>query len=131
MLNVFYSHRNANYFADIAEHMTTSESIVMLLINSRESVEDPEEPDGEQIKLEAPVYRWKKLMGSRDPDEARAAGEGAMRGVYGRDVIMNAFHGSDDPRSANKERDVFLFPIPERPPEFEHVRTKISLDTIF
>lgn len=44
---------------------------------------------------------------------------------------MNALHGSDDPKCANKERDIFLFQIPERPPPFEYVKSKISLDTIF
>ena len=43
---------------------------------------------------------------------------------------MNAFHGSDDALSANKERDIFLFPIPERPPVFEFIRTKITMDMI-
>lgn len=45
-------------------------------------------------------------------------------------MIKNAFHGSDDERAANKERDIFLFPIPERPPEFEYITTKISIDMI-
>jgi hypothetical protein len=46
-------------------------------------------------------------------------------------VIKNGLHGSDDPKAANKERDIFLFQIPERPPPFEYIRTKISLETIF
>jgi len=46
-------------------------------------------------------------------------------------MIMNAFYGSDDAKAANKERDVFLLPIPERPPPFEYIRTKISLDMIY
>ena len=46
-------------------------------------------------------------------------------------MIKNGLHGSDDPKAANKERDVFLFQIPERPPPFEYIRTKISLETIF
>jgi hypothetical protein len=56
---------------------------------------------------------------------------GSLRGKYGVDVIKNGLHGSDDAKAANKERDIFLFQIPERPPPFEYVRTKISLDTIF
>lgn len=43
---------------------------------------------------------------------------------------MNSFYGSDDAKAANKERDVFLLPIPERPPAFEYIRTKVSLDMI-
>lgn len=34
VLNLFYQHRNASYFPDIVEHMTTAESIVMLIINA-------------------------------------------------------------------------------------------------
>ena len=44
---------------------------------------------------------------------------------------MNGFYGSDDAKAANKERDIFLFPIPERPPEFHYERMKISIDMIF
>ena len=129
VLNLFYVHRNASYYPEIHEHMTTSESIVMLLVNSTDKIENPEDPDGEEIKLEAPVKRWKALIGHKDPEQAKESG--GLRGVYGKDIIMNGFHGADDPKAANKERDVFLFPIPERPPEFEYIRTKVSLDTIF
>jgi nucleoside diphosphate kinase len=116
ILNLFYAHRNASYYPDILEHMMTGECIVMLLVNSCDKIENPEDPDGEEIILEAPVKRWKALIGNKDPEEAKTT-EG-LRGVYGKDLIMNAFHGADDPKAANKERDVFLFPIPERPPGF-------------
>jgi hypothetical protein len=33
-------------------------------------------------------------------------------------------------KCANKERDVFLFPIPERPPPFSYVKTRVSLENI-
>lgn len=53
-----------------------------------------------------------------------------LRGLYGKDTIKNAFWGSDDAKAANKERDVFLFPIPEKPPPFSYVRTKVTLDNM-
>ena len=53
-----------------------------------------------------------------------------MRGVYGKDNIRNAFWGSDDAKAANKERDIFLLPIPERPPEFKYIKTKVTIDNI-
>ena len=53
-----------------------------------------------------------------------------LRATYGKDAIKNAFWGSDDPKAANKERDVFLLPIPEKPPEFSYIRTKVSTETI-
>ena len=128
VLNIFYNHRNAHYFSDIVEHMMTSESIVMLLINKSDYIQNPEDPDGEDIKLDSPVIRWKQLIGDKDPVEAKSSG--GLRGIYGKDTIMNAFYGSDDAKAANKERDVFLLPIPERPPAFEYIRTKVSLDMI-
>jgi nucleoside diphosphate kinase len=94
----------------------TAESIVMVLINKVESVYD--ESKEEDVKLESPIIRWKNLIGNRDPNEAKTNEPKSLRAIYGVDNIKNAFHGSDDPKSANKERDIFLFPIPERPPEF-------------
>ena len=45
-------------------------------------------------------------------------------------MIKNAFWGADDAKAANKERDVFLLPIPERPPDFAYVKTKITFQSI-
>ena len=53
-----------------------------------------------------------------------------LRGLFGANEIRNAFWGSDDAKAANKERDVFLLPIPERPPDFSYVRTKVTIDNI-
>lgn len=37
----------------------TAESIIMLLVNKVDSIVNPNDPDGEEIKLDAPVIRWK------------------------------------------------------------------------
>ena len=75
--------------------------------------------------------RWKKLIGNKSPEEAKLTeGEKPLRAIFGVDEIKNAFHGSDDTKAANKERDIFLFPIPERPPAFEFIRNKVTLDMI-
>ena len=50
--------------------------------------------------------------------------------MYGKDIIRNALWGSNDAKSANKERDVFLLPIPEKPPVFNYIRTKVSIENI-
>jgi nucleoside diphosphate kinase len=128
ILNLLYPYRNATFFADIQEHLMTAESIVMVLINKVETVYD--EQKDEDVKLESPIVRWKALVGDKNPNDARASDPKSLRAIYGIDIIKNAFHGSDDPKSANKERDIFLFPIPERPPEFSYIRTKITMDTI-
>lgn len=76
VLNLFYPHRNASYFPDILEHMTTAESIVMLIINASEKIIDPEDPEGnDEITLDPPVKRFKALLGPKDPDECRAINE--------------------------------------------------------
>lgn len=128
ILNLFYPYRNANFFADIQEHLMTAESIVMVLINKVETVFD--QAKEEDVKLESPIVRWKALIGDKNPTDAKTADPKSLRAIYGVDIIKNGFHGSDDPKSANKERDIFLFPIPERPPEFSYVRTKVTMDTI-
>ena len=95
----------------------TAESEVLLLVNSVDSL--PAEEDGEEdIKLESPVVRWKKLIGDKSPDYCKEEEPESLRAIYGKDAILNGFWGSDDAKAANKERDIFLFPIPERPPEF-------------
>ena len=162
VLNLFYGYRTHEVYNEIQEHMLTSESIVLLLINKVEKVWSEEK--GEEVKLESPIIRWKKLIGNKDPEVAKTEeplklpkkrpdetqslseadpAEGSqepsdeskysqprLRGIFGKDLIRNAFWGSDDAKAANKERDVFLFPIPERPPPFTYVRTKVSLDNI-
>jgi len=71
ILNLFYSHRNASYYADIQEHLMTAESVVLLLTNSRDTI--PAKVDGEDdIKLDNPVVRWKRMIGNKDPDDAKA-----------------------------------------------------------
>lgn len=50
--------------------------------------------------------------------------------MFGKDSIRNAFWGSDDAKAANKERDIFLLPIPEKPPAFSYIKTKVSIDNI-
>lgn len=108
----------------------TAESIVMLLVNKVDAIPNPTDPDGEDVTLEAPVQRWKQLCGDKQPEIAKE-NPNALRGKYGVDVIKNGLHGSDDAKAANKERDVFLFQIPERPPPFEFTKAKISLETIY
>ena len=44
----------------------TAESIVLLLTNSKEMI--PNKVEGEEdIRLDSPVVRWKKMIGSPNP----------------------------------------------------------------
>lgn len=129
----------------------TADSIVLLLINKVDSVWNEEKQ--EEVKLESPIVRWKELIGDKDPDVAKTqeplpslkepnpdleaeekeieVPQVRLRGTYGKDAIRNAFWGSDDAKAANKERDIFLLPIPEKPPPFSYIKTKVTLDNIF
>lgn len=128
ILNLHYAYRNATFFEAIQEHLQSAESLVFILVNKVESIYD--EQKEEDVRLESPIVRWKKMMGDKDPAEARAKEPNSVRAKYGVDVIKNACYGSDDPKAANRERDVFLFPVPEKPPDFHYLKTKVSLDTI-
>lgn len=54
-----------------------------------------------------------------------------MRAVYGINLIKNELYGSDNYIEANKERDIFKFPIPQKIPEFHFDKMKVTLDTLF
>jgi nucleoside diphosphate kinase len=125
ILNLFYPYRNAFFYPEIQEHLMTGDSLVLLIINKVETVYD--EKKEEDVKLETPIIRLKQLIGDKDPSEAKIKDANSLRAKYGVDLIKNGFYCSDDPKAANKERDVFLFPIPERPPEFKYIKTKVTL----
>jgi len=126
ILNLFYKYRNQEFFDDIKEHLSSGESKVMLLINKVETRYDEEKE--EEVKLEDPITRWKKLIGPSNPEEAKTKSDKCLRAQYGLDIIRNGFHGSDDPHSANKERDIFKFSIPEKIPEFKYERYKVTME---
>ena len=71
------------------------------------------------------------MIGPWDPEEAKKTHPESLRALYGIDGIKNEFHGSDDPFSANRERDIFKFPIPQQIPKFEFDIWKIELETLF
>lgn len=48
----------------------TAESIVLLLTNSKDVLPAKNEGEEDQ-KLEHPVIRWKKMIGNKDPEEAK------------------------------------------------------------
>jgi hypothetical protein len=49
--------------------MMTADSIVLLLINKVNEVWNEEL--GENVALESPITRWKKLIGNMDPEVAK------------------------------------------------------------
>jgi len=82
--------------------------------------------------MEDPITRFKKLLGNKNPPEAKTESADSLRAKYGLDIIKNGFWGSDDPKSANKERDIFKFPIPEKIPDFfNYDWYKVTIDNLF
>lgn len=69
MLNLFHKYQKRDYYGEIEEHMMTSESIVLLLINKVDTIWDEEKQ--EDVVLESPIVRWKKLIGNKDPETAK------------------------------------------------------------
>jgi len=54
-----------------------------------------------------------------------------LRAKYGVDRIKNEFHGSDSPYEANKERDIFKFPIPQKIPDFSYNKFKVTIEYLW
>ncbi|EGR28487.1 nucleoside diphosphate kinase family protein, putative [Ichthyophthirius multifiliis] len=53
-----------------------------------------------------------------------------LRSIYGKSLIKNELHGSDNMIDANKERDIFKFPIPQKIPVFKFEKMKLTIETI-
>lgn len=68
-MNLFYAYRSKEFYSEIEEHMITAESVVLLLINKVDTVWSEEA--GMDVKLESPIVRWKKLIGDKDPENAK------------------------------------------------------------
>lgn len=43
----------------------TADSIIMLLVNRVDKIPHPTDPMAEDVKLEAPVVRWKAVIGDK------------------------------------------------------------------
>jgi hypothetical protein len=108
--------------------MMSADSLIMVLINKVDSKIDP--VSNEEVKLDDPITRFKKLLGNKNPPDAKSEAPDSLRAKYGVDVIRNGFWGSDDAKAANKERDIFKFPIPEKIPEFKFERFKVTVEDI-
>lgn len=55
----------------------------MVLVNAEESSGDP-------------IVKWKKMIGLSNPEDAKKANPESLRGKYGKSIIKNEFHGSDN-----------------------------------
>jgi len=79
---------------------------------------------------EDPVVKWKELIGDKNPEVALKDQPESLRARFGKDIIKNGFYASDTKIQANKDRDIFKFPIPQRIPDFTFDKYKISLEML-
>ena len=128
VMNLFTKHKAADFYQQIVNEMTSGESWCFVLTNQHETKFDEEKK--ENVKVENPIERIKKLIGDKDPDVARSTDPNLWRSIYGKNIISNAFFSSDSAKDANREREIFHFGIPLNPPEFHHEKNKILLDDL-
>ena len=83
----YYIHKQKPFFPDLLKYMTSSPIVVMVL-------------QGQNI-----VEKWRKLMGSTNPD---TADRGTIRGDMGTDIEQNVVHGSDSKGNAIYEINYFF-----------------------
>lgn len=115
--NLYFKHEKKDYFNKLVSYSSTGESLVLLLSHAT----------GDPISL------LKSMVGNKDPEVAKKTeGEAnSLRAKYGKDIIKNEFYASDDQMAANKERDIFRFPIPQREPHLKMDRNKIGLESLW
>jgi nucleoside-diphosphate kinase len=83
----YHEHEGKPYFDRLMNYMTSGPSIVMI------------------IKGEDAIRKSRELMGPTDPAKAP---KGTIRGDYGTDITINAIHGSDCLKSAQREINIFF-----------------------
>lgn len=70
------------------------------------------------------------MIGPTNPEVAKREDPESLRAKFGTDIMRNEFYGSDTKTAANKERDIFMFPIPQKIPDFHFDKFKISLEML-
>lgn len=113
--NIYYNHQRKDYFNKLVSYASTGESLVLLLSHSTSD----------------PISTLKTVVGAKDPEVAKKNDPNSLRAKYGKDIIKNEFYASDDQMIANKERDIFRFPIPQKQPVLKMDRYKIGLETLW
>ncbi|XP_067686635.1 thioredoxin domain-containing protein 6-like isoform X6 [Haliotis asinina] len=75
----FYGeHKGKEYFDDLVGHMTSGPTMFMVL--SREDA----------------VSGWREVIGPTNPEQAQTEAPESIRAMYGKDILLNAVHGSSD-----------------------------------
>eukprot|EP00357_Protocruzia_adherens_P006890 CAMPEP_0115000986 /NCGR_PEP_ID=MMETSP0216-20121206/17096_1 /TAXON_ID=223996 /ORGANISM="Protocruzia adherens, Strain Boccale" /LENGTH=516 /DNA_ID=CAMNT_0002366213 /DNA_START=5 /DNA_END=1552 /DNA_ORIENTATION=+ len=115
IINLFAKYEHQDFFDEIKDYMLSGPCIILLLVHDDD-----------------PIKQWKEMIGPSDPEEARKSAPESFRAVYGgSNRITNEFHGSDNPQSANRDRNIFDLPIPEKEPDFQFEKNKITMEMLF
>lgn len=83
----------------------------MVLINKSDTFVDA---NGITTNYSPPYFRWKELIGNKDPTIAKSSNPNCLRATYGTDIIKNEFWGSDSASDAYRELSNFMFPLPAK-----------------
>ena len=124
--NLYFKHTTKDYFNNIIEHMTCGPVAILVLTNKEDTYMDE---NGIKTYYNSPIQRWKEMIGDKDPSVAKAD-ENSLRGIYGTDLIMNGFWGSDNGSDAYRELSMFMLPLPALPPKFVYDENLINLKTL-
>ena len=58
---------------------------------------------GMELVAQDAVNKWRKLIGPTNSQKARQEAPNSIRALYGQDGTKNACHGSDAPKTAQRE----------------------------
>jgi hypothetical protein len=83
------------------------------------------------VKDGDPIQALKTLCGNLDPKVAKVEAPNSLRAKYGEDLVKNAVFCSENAFEANKERDIFGFPIPQKIPEFKFDKYLVSKELLW
>lgn len=73
----------------------SADSTIYVLINKVDSKFD--QAKNEEVKLEDPITRFKKLLGNKNPADAKTENPNSLWALFGIDIIKNGFYASDTP----------------------------------
>ena len=71
------------------------------------------------------------MTGPTNQVQAKTEAPSSFRALHGEDAIKNAVYCSEDSFGANKDRDIFYFPIPQKVPEFIFDKFLISKEMLW
>ena len=83
----YAEHKEKPFYQDLVDYVTSHHVVPMV------------------IEGEGAIARMRELMGKTNPAESP---KGSIRGDYGLSVLENVVHGSDSPKSADREIKLFF-----------------------